>query len=169
MAKSILSLNMVSIGILFSDGNLDMSMEDLAGKVKSWQIQNKRFFGVTEDDFINALLMLLLSDLNFENDLNDFYKLTFREIIPKILHYNEVYFNDEGEHWLETVEYEDSDLNRFFGINRKAYEEKIQTKKAMQAFFENNISGFIDSNQVNDFLTGQGITEKLLLECSDAY
>jgi len=169
MAKSILSTDIVSIGLLLPDANMDITIEDLAEKVTSWQTKNNRIFGVTEDDFINALLMLVLSDLSFENNLKDFYKLIFREIIPKILHYNEVYFNDEGEHWMETVEYEDSDLSHLFGLDRKAYEAKMQTKEAMHVFFENSKTGFIDSNQANDFLKGQGISEQLLVDCSDAY
>jgi hypothetical protein len=169
MSNSILSSDILSIGLLLSDANIDITMEEFAEKLTSWQTQNKRIFGVTEDDFINSLLMLLLSDLNFENDLNDFYKLTFREIIPKILQYNEVYFNDEGEHWLDTVEYEDSDLNRFFSLTRKAYDAKLQTKQAMQAFFENTKNDFVDSNQVNAFLAGQGITNQVLVVCSDLY
>lgn len=169
MANSILSTDFISIGLLLSDSNIDITIEELTEKVKTWQTQNKRIFGFTEDDFINALLILVLSDLNFENDLNDFYKLTFRELIPKILHYNEVYFNDEGEHWLETVEYEDSDLSRFFCLNRKAYKAKMQTKEAMQLFFENTKTSLIDSNQINTFLAGQGITIQLLVDCSDVY
>jgi hypothetical protein len=169
MANSILSTDILSIGLLLSDSNIDITIEELAEKVTSWQTQNNKIFGVTEDDFINALLMLVMSELNLENGMNDFYKLTFREIIPKILHYNEVYFNDEGEHWLETAEYEDSDLIRFFGLTRKAYEEKIQTKKAMQALFENSKTGSIASNQVNDFLAGHGITNQVLVDCSDKY
>jgi hypothetical protein len=169
MAPSILSSDIISIGLLLSKGNISITLEDLAGKVTSWQTQNKRIFGVTEDDFINALLMLVLSELNFENDLKDFHKLTFREIIPKILHYNEVYFNDEGEHWMETVEYEDSDLNRFFGLNRNAYKVKMKTKQAMLVFFENTKTGFIASNQVNDFLAGHGITNQVLVDCSEKY
>ena len=111
--------------------------------------------------------MLVLPEVNFEDNLKDFYKLTFREIIPKILQYNEVYFNDEGEHWMETVEYEDSDLNRFFGLNRNAYKVKMQTKQAMLEFFENCKTGSIASNQVNDFLAGHGITNQVLVDCSD--
>jgi hypothetical protein len=82
MAKSILSLNMVSIGILLSDANIDITIEDLAEKVTSWQTQNNRIFGVTEDDFINSLLMLVMSKLNLENGMDDLYKLTFQELIP---------------------------------------------------------------------------------------
>jgi len=169
MANSILSTDIISISLLLSDANIDITMEDLAEKVTSWQTQNKRIFGVSDDDFMNALLMLVLSDLNLDNGMNDFYKLTFREIIPKILQYNEVYFNDEGEHWMETVEYKDSDLARFFGLTRKAYKSKMQTKEAMQVFFENSKTGFVDSNQVNDFLKGQGITDQLVVDCSDLY
>jgi hypothetical protein len=169
MAKSILSTEIVSIGLLLADGNIDITMEELAEKLTSWQIQNNRIFGVTEDDFINALLMLALPDLIDKNGLNDFYKLRFREIIPKIFNYNEVYLNDEGEHWLETVEYEDGDLIRFFGLTRSAYDAKMQTQKAMQVFFENTKTCLIDSNQVNAFLASQGITNQLLMDSSDLF
>ena len=169
MAPSILSSDIICIGLLLSNANIDITIEYLEEKVKSWQIQNNRIFGTTEDDFMNALLILIMSELNLENGMNDFYKLTFRKIIPKILHYNEVYFNDEGEHWLEIVEYEDSDLIRFFKLTRKAYKVKMQTQKAMQAFFENSKTGSIASNQVNDFLAGHGITNQVLVDCSDKY
>jgi hypothetical protein len=68
---------------------------------------------------------------------------------------------------LETVEYEDSSLAHFFGLDRKGYQTKMQTKEAMQLFFENCKSGLINSSQINDFLIEQGITEQLLIDCSD--
>lgn len=169
MAKSILSTDIISIGLLLSDGNIDITMEELEGKVNIWQTQNNRIFGVSDNDYLNSLLMLVMSDLNLQNGINSFYKLTFREIIPRIHDYNEVYFNDEGEHWMETVEYEDSGLSRFFGLTRKAYKAKMQTKEAMHVFFENSKTGLINSSPINDFLIVQGVTDQLLVDCSDAW
>jgi hypothetical protein len=85
MAKSTLSTDIISIGLLLSEGNIDITIEELSGKVNSWQTQNNRIYGVSDNDYLNSLLMLLLSDLNFKSALDDFFKLTLHEIIPKIL------------------------------------------------------------------------------------
>ena len=68
---------------------------------------------------------------------------------------------------MEPGEYEDANLEYFFGLDRKGYEAKMQTKQVMRLFFENCNSDLIDSSQINDFLMEQRITEKILTDCPD--
>jgi hypothetical protein len=169
MAKSILSADIVSIGLLLSDGNIENRLEDLAEKVISWQTKHARIFGVSDHDYMNALMMLVFSDQVPDRSLSDFYKFSFRQIIPEILNYHEVYMNDEGEHWIRTVEYDDRELSRFFGLDRQAYETKLYARESMKEFFKNNKYGPNSSKEISEFIANQGITEKVLMDCSELF
>jgi hypothetical protein len=172
MANSILSPDMVSIGLLITHGNIDITLEDLLAGVMEYQTRKNRIFGVTEEDYRSACFHLaafegkLLS--NFMN-LDEFKLLTFRKIIPDMLHFNEVYMNDEGEHWLEEAEHGDAFIEQFYGLTRKGYEAKIQLKNAMIDFFRNCRDESIEQKKITDFMTNQGITEQVLEECSTDY
>jgi len=163
MAKSILTTDMVSIGLLLAKGELTISMKELSEKVNQWQTENNRIFGITPNDYTNALILLVMDELNPKDWLTDFQSLTFHELIPKILKYNEVYFNDEGEHWMETVQYEEWQLNQFFGVDQNEYESKLRLKEAMTLFFNSRPT---DGNRVKNFMVEQKIGNNILTSCS---
>jgi hypothetical protein len=102
MGKSISAADMVSIGFLLSDGKIDIRLEELFARVAKHQIEKSLIFGVDEQDFASAITILSFLELGLIkfNDMNAFYSLTFKEIIPGMLAFKEVYFNDEGEYWL---------------------------------------------------------------------
>jgi hypothetical protein len=172
MAKSILSPDMVSIGLLIPNGNIDISLEELFAGVMEYQTRNNRIFGVSNEDYRAACFHLAAFEGNLQSkfiDLNKFSQLTFRQIIPQMLRFNEVYKNDEGEHWLEKAEHEDWFIEQFYGLTRKGYEAKMQLKNALTDFFKNCQDELIEQKKITDFMTKHGITFHILEECSTCY
>jgi len=170
MAKSILTPDMVSIGLLLSDGNINITMAELISAIVDYQKRSGRDFGESEEDYLLACFQLV----NFETDLltgymdfEEFKRLAFRQIIPEMLRFTEVYMNDEGEHWLENKNLDDETIERFFRLDRKGFEAKMQLREEMIEFFANlSGSGPEDAILVTDFMARNGITEKILENCS---
>jgi hypothetical protein len=109
MGKSISTSDMVSIGLLLSNGNIDITLEELFERVIEYQLVNNLVIGVDEQDFSSSIAILVFFELGLLklDNMNAFYKLTFKEIIPGMLTFKEVYFNDEGEHWIKEIEHFD--------------------------------------------------------------
>jgi hypothetical protein len=105
MGKSMSAADMVSIGLLLSNGKTDITLEELFGRVTKYQIENNLVFGVDEQDFSSSIAKLVFLELGLLNlnKIDAFFKLTFKEIIPVMLKFKEVYFNDEGEHWIKEI------------------------------------------------------------------
>jgi hypothetical protein len=166
MSRSILTPDLVSVGLLLSDGEITITLEELFTKVEAFQKENKRIFGVSDQDFRSAIFFLLL-ELGKAEVLNDLSGITFREIIPEMLKFNDVHFTDEGEHWIKGSDYEDLMLSGFFASDRKEYEAKMRLKEEMAAFFNKDINEILDSGQIKDFMLIHGITGQILTDCSD--
>lgn len=165
MAKSILAVDMVSIGLILSEGNIDITLEDVFKKVTEYQTANQRIFGTSKTDFSSAIIRLVFmhTQLVSNFDFNSAISLKFREIIPETLKFNEVYMNDEGEEWLHAINYDDEFLEHCFKIDRKEYELKIKMKESMIEFFKNCNIKPIDSKHINNFMLQEGLTSRLLV------
>jgi len=163
---------MVSIGLLISHGNIDITLEELFAGVIEYQTQNNRIFGVSDEDYRSACFFLVAFEgrlLSNFMDFDEFNRLTFREIIPEMLRFHEVYMNDEGEHWLEEAEHNDAFIEQFYGLDRKGYVAKIRQKEEMQVFFRNCGDESVEQKKVADFMSNYGITKQVLEECSTGY
>jgi hypothetical protein len=116
MAKSISATNIVYIGLLLSGEKIDITLEELIEKVAEYQMEYNLVIGVDQQDFASAIAILVFLELGLLElfDLKAFNKLTFREIIPGILNFKEVYFNDEGEYWIKEIEPPDTSKGQFF-------------------------------------------------------
>jgi hypothetical protein len=172
MGKSILSPDMVSIGLLIAHGNIDITLEELFAGVMEYQTHNNRIFGVSDEDYRAACFFLAAFESNLLSqsmDIDEINRLKFRQIIPDMLRFNEVYMNDEGEHWIEEAEHEDWFIERFYGLDRKGYDAKTELKNAMADFFRNCRVESIEQEWVAAFMTEQGLTEHILEECSTGY
>jgi hypothetical protein len=170
MARSILTPDMVSIGLLMSEGNINITMEELISAIMDYQKRSCRIFGESDEDYLLACFHLV----NFETtllarymDFEEFNRLTFRQIIPEMLRFTEMYVNDEGEHWLENRNLNNETIERFFGLDRKGFDSKMQLREEMIEFFGNLPgNGPEDVRLVTDFMARKGITAQILIKCS---
>lgn len=169
MAKSILSVDMVSIGLVLGEGDIDITLEELYNRAMHYQTNEKRVFGTSDTDFSAALTSLVFLHTQMDGifDYNDVLQLKFRDIICETLNFEEVYMNDEGENWIAAINYDDEQLARYFKLDRKGYTAKIEIKDAMSSFFRYCHNNPIDSGQINDFMKQVGITKQILEECSE--
>jgi hypothetical protein len=169
MAKSILSVDMVSIGLVLGEGDIDITLKDLYNRVMQYQTNERRVFGTSDTDFSAALSSLIFLQTQMAGifDYNDVLQLKFRDIILEILNFEEVYMNDEGENWIAAINYDDEQLARYFKLDRKGYVAKNEIKEAMSSFFRYCHNNPIDSGQINDFMKQVGITKQILEECSE--
>jgi hypothetical protein len=170
MAKSILTPDMVSIGLLISGGNIDITLGTLMERIMEFQVVNHRIFGESDEDYQNACIFLAIFEsqsLRCKPDIAEFNRLRFRDIIPEMLLYHEVYMNDEGDHWTEDINYKDRQLERFFGLDRKEYQKKMELRQAMRDFFtcsreETDIRGMVSA-----FMEEHGITREMLINLAN--
>lgn len=167
MANSILAVDMVSVVLVLTEGDIDITLEELFQRVTEYQSANQRIFGTSDTDFSTALTNLIFMHTHLAEffNYNTVVSLKLREMIPEILKLNEVYMNDEGEEWLHTIDYDDDFLELYFKLNRKEYEQKIQTKMAMIEFFKHCNIKPADLTLIHDFMRQNDIT-RLILEDS---
>ncbi len=154
MGKAILSVDMVSIGLVLSHGNVEITLNKLSQLAEEYQIANQRIIGSTDTDYSSALASIVFLNMKFEEfiDYERIMKKQFKEIIELMLKYDEVYMNDEGEYWSNRNNYDADYLLRYFNLNPKEYEIKLQTKEAMKVFFKDANSKHIDAEQLNEFM-----------------
>ena len=167
MSNTILTVDLVSVGLLLSNCDIEISLRELFRKVEEFQNLNSRIFGTSDEDFSSSIRVLLFSEMSIVLNEECLDKITFKEIIPEMLKYNDVYFNDEGEHWCEKSDYDDRAIYRLFGIDRKGIEAKILTQKAMISFFSQCKIEKIKPIQVAEFMQIQDITYRVLEDCSN--
>jgi len=105
MAASMTASEILDLCLFFAGGDTDVTLAALAEQAESFQMAYDRHFGISRTDFRCALFRLVLengylSDQTEPNQLLDDKQLT--DWVPIILRHDEVYFNDEGEHWLRS-------------------------------------------------------------------
>lgn len=158
MACDIPSSDVLAICLIFADCDLDMSMEKVIQRVDEFEENEHRFFGTSLSD-LHMSFYWLAYNLDLIENLSEFEeivpglfkKITLREWIKPILHYNDLFFNDEGEYWTE-----EKDNSEYLAHNSR-----------MREFF--NEPGEKDRQSVMDFLRGQGIDREILYKYSRPY
>lgn len=163
MSATLLATDMVSYGLLLSGGNINISLGELNEKALNYQQTHFMEFGASRDDFVMSFIWLVDHKI-FLNDLNNFYSLTFKVIIPEILKYNNVFFNDESEFWSTEPIEDDCILEWCLGLDRTAYEAKIKTHEAMIDFFGKSTNEKLDLFQIQLFMQTHGIDEQLFIK-----
>jgi hypothetical protein len=173
MAASILSQDIVSICLLMVKGNTNTRLGDVILEVEEFQKAKNRHFGISTNDFRMLFWWLMFFEIGIDDDLSDpswLQKFKLHDVIPKILelHYGD--FNDEGEGWGRPgpdgsyYKFTMWELAGWFGYTEEEYIHKLAQKQAMKEFFAHK--AFHNSKEVMNFLTSQGINEKLLFHCS---
>jgi hypothetical protein len=158
VARDIPSSDVLAICLIFADCDLDISMGKVIQRADEFEESEHRFLGTSLGDFRMSFYWLVYN-LNLIENLSEFEelvpglleKITLREWIKPILHYNDLYFNDEGEFWTE-----EKDNSEYFAHNSK-----------MREFFIDTVGK--DRQSVRDFLRKQGIDKGILYEYSHPY
>lgn len=152
MSASILTEDVLAICLILADGNVNASMEQIICSVEAYQELSDRHFGITRSDFRNSLHFLFHNGFPDEPGWCDYEetwcrKPLLRHWITLILNYDELYCNEEGEHWYPHEGAVPSEHNRM-----------------MRRFFSDTNSD--DPESVMRFLGGLGKDRSLLLKCS---
>jgi hypothetical protein len=109
MAHALASEDVAAMLLWFADGDPEMDLAEVLDRVEAFQAAKGGFFRITERDFRNAFWHLG-RELEFEMDPEDPWCFLpegdpIRKWIVSILTtYDDVYFNDEGEHWTRLSE-----------------------------------------------------------------
>lgn len=166
MAHGILAHDFLAVCLIFSDGDIRVPVAAIAKKAEQFQKSTKRRFGVTDEDFTAAIFMLTFHEGLLDNPDKDLERLLLSDIIPLILKYDEIYFNDEGEHWNCLNVYEDGQFDCWYpyAAGEKRLKQAFQ-KKARRLFSPGNMST-LNQLKVCSFLKENTSTDQLLFECS---
>lgn len=171
MAASILTQDILAICLLLANGKVDLSVEEVIGRVENYQALNDRHFGISTADFRNLFRTLISWELElkgFDEKLDD---VKFSHIIGYILNYHYAHFNDEGEHWCKADcisnenHYSRTD-EYWYGYDRKQYQEKRMIKQEMEHFFQRHEITAFHPESVREFMEKMKITDAMLLHCS---
>jgi hypothetical protein len=165
MADTMLTVDMVSVGLLLSDGDIDISLEVLFKKVEDYLVMHEKYYGTSVEDYRSSIIFLCYFEFSLVEDFELLYELRFRQIILEMLHFINVYFNDEGESWHSEEDYDESAIRSCFKMDVEKYSSKMKLREAMIDFFRNCKHESIPVDQVKCFMMNHSITEQILLEC----
>jgi hypothetical protein len=170
MAAVTLTQDILALCLLFADGKISLSMEEIVRRAERYQEKHDRHFGISRSDLRVLFIMLLspwyLGIRGFSEELDD---IKLSDIIFGILKYHDAHFNDEGSHW---ITYEDarpqanSSLLYWLGYDENQYQEKLDLKEKMTGFFQEISPESIDAESVRDFMSENNITEDILFHVS---
>jgi len=151
MPASILTEDFLAICLILAYGDMNMELEEIICRVESFQSSSDRHFGISRYDFRNAINMLSFN-IYHETGIGNYKEMLaikplLKNWICPILQYDDVYFNDEGEHWCE-------------------FERKSPSPKnlKMRKFFTVNCDH--SKKDVLRFLNEIGYNKAILLKCS---
>ena len=166
MAVAILSQDIVAICLWCGDGNINLSLSEVIGRVEKYQEAQNRHFGISRSDYHDLFLMLIYSELGIKSFGDEIDDIKMRDIINNILEYHDAYFNDEGNHWITTDEIYSDDIGYWFRLTEKEYEYKMAIKQRMKEFFRQQKIAELDPEVVKKFMAEINITEAMLHDSS---
>lgn len=118
MAYAIRSEDLMAICIVLAEGDIDVDLSSVIARVESLQRDCGDHFGVWETDFRMSFFWLgyrnELYELNAikpDGEVADFAQ-PLSAWLDRLLGWREVYFNDEGEHWVDWIPGEEADRQR---------------------------------------------------------
>lgn len=105
MAYGLLSEDFLAACLILAGGELDLEVRQLIDRANSLESELADHFGVTECDFHMALFWLcVLNGIVPWPPKDDPYEtlrsVRLRQLVRPMLDHCDVWFNDEGEHWL---------------------------------------------------------------------
>lgn len=169
MVKTVLSQDILGVCLLMAEGNLDMTLGEIAVRVEQWESKSNRYFGTGSPDFSNLLRRLVYRGGDSENWQNHINEVTLKESALKMLSYEDVYFNDEGESWHSREEFKNPEIyhiEELFEGDEDAYLDKLIARKLMVKFFEDLNGAGCPVADVRELMARANITTDLLYKCS---
>jgi hypothetical protein len=171
MAAAILSQDILAICLLSTDGDVDLSLEEVIHRVEEFEKVNNRHFGTSRSDFRVLFLMLVYLELGIKKLGDEIDDIRFIDIIADVLNYFDAHFNDEGEHWTRdevrhNKEIDSRFIENWYGYDEKAYQEKLKVKKEMKRFFEQQKISTLNPESVRKFMGEIKVTDAVLYHCS---
>ncbi len=168
MSAATLSGDILSICLLFSDGDIQTSLADIIQRVEEFQEKQQRYFGISPHDFRGLLRSLVILELGLRRIGEDFGNILLSEIISPMLSFHDAYFNDEGEHWCgDDKEIGDANsLLDWFGYSESEYQAKQDQKRRLKAFFLDAGDAVIIPGKVRRKMKQLKIDENVLQHCS---
>ena len=151
MAAAILTEDFLAICLILANGDLGTRLEEVICRAETYQESSDRHFGITRRDFRCAFIRLCFR-IYPETGVGNYEEMLtinplLRHWINPILNFEDVYFNDEGEHWW---------------VPEGAVPSEVNLK--MRNFFSDTNNH--DSQTVMRFLVGLGKDSSLLVNCS---
>jgi hypothetical protein len=167
MGKSILSVDLVSVGLIASDGNIDMNLKELSDKVIENKILRDFCYWQTENDYFDLLTDLVFFhsqigvNLYHNNanclDIEIVNQLKFREIVPEMLKFSMGYLTDTEDGWIKKIDNLNLYNYNFFYLDKARFDKKMQIEEAMMEFFKNAQTCPIDVEEVKEFMLQHSI------------
>jgi hypothetical protein len=166
-----LSQDVLGICLILSEGDLNTPLDEIAKRAEDFQESSKRHFGITGNDF-RMMLIRLVWDV-FPGSILDksrhMENVTLKEVAPKILSYEDVYCNDEGEYWCGCSERHDLaayHIRELFDGDADRYLQKLSMKKLLADYFHNYDGDGRAAEEVRNLMREAGITANILQACS---
>lgn len=167
MPAAMLTQDLLGVCLLLVNGRFETPIEEVLVRAEGFQNKNDRHFGISRDDLRELFWMLI----NWELKLNkSFVKIKLLDIALEMLSYDDVYFNDEGSHWVrlgyDQLKFEDVNRSYWcdYGYDKKAFFKRIEFKQIAIDFLKNIHSERMGAGK--KLLAKMQIDEKLLLFCS---
>ncbi len=111
MAKALLMEDVLAICLVVAKGNIDLSFKEVLSRIEDYEVTYKRHFLMERGELQRSFVYLLRETREGFSMIDEDYSvkegITFREIIPLILSFDEVYSNDEGEYWTRFEKFDD--------------------------------------------------------------
>lgn len=168
MSAATLSGDILSICLLFANGDIRTSLAEIIQRAEDFQEKQQRYFGISPHDFRGLLRSLVMFELGLRRIGEDIGNIRLSEIVTPMLSYHDAYFNDEGEHWCgDDNEIDDANsVLSWFGYSESEYREKQDQKRNLKAFFLEAGDGVIIPGNVRRIMKQLKIDENVLQHCS---
>ena len=167
MACALLSQDFLMICFLVARGDLDLNAAELILRVETFQNTGKRYFGISEHDFRNALYKLIFSHASLDELEEKVRSEKLRDLVPIILDHHELYLNDEGEHWITSKaqgekNLQDWQINCWYGCDREDYQKRKELLKKLKVLFTVDNIPAITEDVIKRFMAENDITDAYL-------
>ena len=145
-------------------------MEELTLRAENYQTKSNRHFGISQSDLRSLFMKLIIFEMKFPDRMENLAEVKLADIIPEIMKYPYVHFNDEGEHWIKAeLLPQGSDprqIEYWFGYNEKEYHTKKILLQALKEFFEDVQFSTIHPGVVRKFMEKMNLGSSVLKSCS---
>jgi len=169
MAYAITSEDMIAICLLLADFDPEMGIGDVIRRAEEYQECESGNFGESEYDFSKAFFWFGDRWIKWEDAIpRGPWKLSDvplkKWITPLLTHYQDIYFNDEGEHWTALPEERKrpnvSELPWCQRKGQKLKDVSGQRRQLMQKFFSDPAN--FQTEKISELLCLLGWRKELL-------